>query len=43
MREARQALARMRTPPLTHRMLARLPGPLVREGFALRKRLRGRG
>jgi hypothetical protein len=43
MREARQALARMRTPPLAHRMLARLPGPLVREGFALRKRLRGRG
>jgi glycosyltransferase involved in cell wall biosynthesis len=43
MREARASLARMRTPPLSHRLLSRLPGPLVRGGLALRKRLLGRG
>ena len=43
MREARQALARMRTPPLGYRILARLPGSFVRAGLELRKRLGGGG
>jgi len=43
MREARAALGRMRKPPWSHRILARVPGPLVRAGLAMRRRLRPAG
>ena len=43
MREARAALGRMRKPPWSHRILARVPGPLVRAGLAMRRRLRSAG
>jgi glycosyltransferase involved in cell wall biosynthesis len=39
--EAREELARMQRPPLAHRLLVRLPAPLVRVLLALRGRLRG--
>jgi glycosyltransferase involved in cell wall biosynthesis len=40
LREAREELARMQRPPLGHRLLARLPAPLVRRLLGLRGRLR---
>jgi hypothetical protein len=39
-REAREELARMQEPPLGHRLLAGLPGPLVKLLLGLRGRLR---
>lgn len=38
--DARQELAKLRTPPLVHRLLARLPGPLTRGSLALRRGVR---
>jgi len=35
--DARQELAKLRTSPLVHRLLARLPGPLARGSLALRR------
>ena len=43
MREAREALARMRRPPLRQRILSHVPAPLMRAGLALRRRRRAAG